>query len=63
MQGTIVKILVSVGDAVEIGQAVVVLEAMKMENTSRPTRRHGQRGPRVGRRHGSAPATSSAVIG
>jgi acetyl-CoA/propionyl-CoA carboxylase biotin carboxyl carrier protein len=32
MQGTIVKTLVSVGDAVEIGQAVVVLEAMKMEN-------------------------------
>jgi acetyl-CoA/propionyl-CoA carboxylase biotin carboxyl carrier protein len=32
MQGTIVKTLVSVGDAVEVGQAVVVLEAMKMEN-------------------------------
>jgi acetyl-CoA/propionyl-CoA carboxylase biotin carboxyl carrier protein len=32
MQGTIVKVLVAVGDAVEIGQAVVVLEAMKMEN-------------------------------
>ena len=32
MQGTIVKTLVSVGDAVELGQAVVVLEAMKMEN-------------------------------
>ena len=32
MQGTIVKALVSVGDTVEIGQAVVVLEAMKMEN-------------------------------
>jgi acetyl-CoA/propionyl-CoA carboxylase biotin carboxyl carrier protein len=32
MQGTIVKTLVSVGDAVETGQAVVVLEAMKMEN-------------------------------
>jgi acetyl-CoA/propionyl-CoA carboxylase biotin carboxyl carrier protein len=32
MQGTIVKTLVSEGDAVEIGQAVVVLEAMKMEN-------------------------------
>jgi len=33
MQGTIVKVLVSVGDAVEIGQAVCVLEAMKMENS------------------------------
>jgi acetyl-CoA/propionyl-CoA carboxylase biotin carboxyl carrier protein len=32
MQGTIVKILVSVGDKVEIGQALLVLEAMKMEN-------------------------------
>jgi len=32
MQGTIVKVLVAVGDAVEAGQAVVVLEAMKMEN-------------------------------
>jgi acetyl-CoA/propionyl-CoA carboxylase biotin carboxyl carrier protein len=32
MQGTIVKILVSVGEVVETGQAVVVLEAMKMEN-------------------------------
>jgi acetyl-CoA/propionyl-CoA carboxylase biotin carboxyl carrier protein len=33
MQGTIVKVLVSEGDAVEAGQAVLVLEAMKMENT------------------------------
>ncbi len=32
MQGTIVKVLVEVGQAVELGQAVVVLEAMKMEN-------------------------------
>ena len=32
MQGTIVKTLVSVGDRVEVGQAVIVLEAMKMEN-------------------------------
>jgi acetyl-CoA/propionyl-CoA carboxylase biotin carboxyl carrier protein len=32
MQGTIVKILVEVGQQVEVGQAVVVLEAMKMEN-------------------------------
>ncbi len=32
MQGTIVKVLVAVGDAVETGQAVLVLEAMKMEN-------------------------------
>ncbi len=32
MQGTIVKVLVSKGDTVEAGQAVLVLEAMKMEN-------------------------------
>jgi acetyl-CoA/propionyl-CoA carboxylase biotin carboxyl carrier protein len=32
MQGTIVKVLVSPGDAVEVGQAVCILEAMKMEN-------------------------------
>ncbi|MGP8060138.1 MAG: acetyl-CoA carboxylase biotin carboxylase subunit [Acidimicrobiales bacterium] len=32
MQGTIVKILVAVGDSVEVGQTICVLEAMKMEN-------------------------------
>jgi acetyl-CoA/propionyl-CoA carboxylase biotin carboxyl carrier protein len=32
MQGTIVQVLVAVGDAVEAGQAVCILEAMKMEN-------------------------------
>jgi acetyl-CoA/propionyl-CoA carboxylase biotin carboxyl carrier protein len=32
MQGTIVKVLVEVGQQVEAGQPVVVLEAMKMEN-------------------------------
>ncbi|MAT06420.1 MAG: carbamoyl phosphate synthase [Acidimicrobiaceae bacterium] len=32
MQGTIVKVLVEVGQAVTAGQGVVVLEAMKMEN-------------------------------
>ena len=32
MQGTIVKVLVSEGDEVTAGQAVLVLEAMKMEN-------------------------------
>ena len=32
MQGTIVKILVEVGQQVEVGQGIVVLEAMKMEN-------------------------------
>jgi acetyl-CoA/propionyl-CoA carboxylase biotin carboxyl carrier protein len=32
MQGTIVKVLVAVGDSVDEGQTVCVLEAMKMEN-------------------------------
>ena len=32
MQGTIVKVLVEPGATVEVGQALVVLEAMKMEN-------------------------------
>ena len=32
MQGTIVDVLVAVGDVVELGQVVCVLEAMKMEN-------------------------------
>jgi acetyl-CoA/propionyl-CoA carboxylase biotin carboxyl carrier protein len=32
MQGTIVKVLVEVGQQVQSGQSVVVLEAMKMEN-------------------------------
>jgi acetyl-CoA/propionyl-CoA carboxylase biotin carboxyl carrier protein len=31
MQGTIVKIAVADGDQVEVGDTVVVLEAMKME--------------------------------
>ncbi|MGH2750142.1 MAG: acetyl/propionyl/methylcrotonyl-CoA carboxylase subunit alpha [Actinomycetota bacterium] len=33
MQGTIVKVLVSKGQEVEAGEAIVVLEAMKMENS------------------------------
>jgi acetyl-CoA/propionyl-CoA carboxylase, biotin carboxylase, biotin carboxyl carrier protein len=32
MQGTIVKVLVVVGDKVEVGQTICLLEAMKMEN-------------------------------
>ena len=32
MQGTIVKVLVEVGQTVEAGEAIIVLEAMKMEN-------------------------------
>jgi len=32
MQGTIVQVLVEVGAQVEVGQGILVLEAMKMEN-------------------------------
>ena len=32
MQGTIVSVLLEVGATVEVGQAILVLEAMKMEN-------------------------------
>ncbi|MFN2502606.1 MAG: biotin/lipoyl-containing protein, partial [Pyrinomonadaceae bacterium] len=32
MQGTIVEVVVAAGDQIEVGQAVCVLEAMKMEN-------------------------------
>jgi acetyl-CoA/propionyl-CoA carboxylase biotin carboxyl carrier protein len=32
MQGTVIKMLVEVGDQVEVGQAICILEAMKMEN-------------------------------
>ena len=33
MQGKIVKVLVDQGDEVEVGQPILVLEAMKMENS------------------------------
>ncbi len=35
MPGKVVKLLVAVGDRVEVGQGVVVVEAMKMENELR----------------------------
>ncbi len=38
MQGTIVQVLVEVGATVEVGQAILVLEAMKMENHIAATR-------------------------
>ena len=31
MQGTVVRVLVAVGEAVEVGQGVCAVEAMKME--------------------------------
>ena len=60
MQGTIVKVLVAVGDAVEVGQTVCVLEAMKMENNVNAEKAgDGQGGPGRRRATRSAPATSS----
>jgi len=38
MQGTIVKLSVAVGDSVETGDTIVVLEAMKMENNITATK-------------------------
>ena len=60
MQGTIVKVLVAVGDAVEAGQAVLVLEAMKMENHINAETAGTVAEIRVcSRATASAPATSS----
>ena len=71
MQGTIVKVLVEVGATVEVGQAILVLEAMKMENhinaetpgtvqrdprRRRRLRRHRRRP----RRHRIAPSTAAS---
>ena len=38
MPGKIVRVLVAVGDAVEAGQGIVVVEAMKMQNEMRASR-------------------------
>ena len=35
MPGTIIAVLVAIGDAVEMGQGLVIVEAMKMENEVR----------------------------
>ena len=56
MPGLIVRVNVSVGDHVEAGQGIVVMEAMKMENELRATAagtvRERQRGERDGGREG-----------
>ena len=60
MQGTIVQVLVEVGAQVEVGQAILVLEAMKMENHINAERAgRGEGDPRGRRATRSAPATSS----
>ena len=55
MQGTVVAVAVAVGDAVEAGQTVCVLEAMKMENNVQ-----AERAGTVSEVHVAAGATVSA---
>ena len=55
MQGTVVAVAVAVGDAVEAGQTVCVLEAMKMENNVQ-----AERAGTVSEVHVEAGATVSA---
>ena len=50
MQGTIVKVLVAVGDKVEVGQTICLLEAMKMENAVNAEKDGVIKEVRVGRR-------------
>jgi biotin carboxyl carrier protein len=38
MPGKVVRVLVQVGDAVEAGQGLVVVEAMKMQNEMKASR-------------------------
>jgi biotin carboxyl carrier protein len=38
MPGKVVRVLVEVGDSVEVGQGLVVVEAMKMQNEMKATR-------------------------
>ena len=58
MQGTIVKVLVSEGDEVEVGQTVCILEAMKMENAVAAEKAGVVKEVRVRRATPWAPATS-----
>ncbi len=62
MQGTIIKILVGVGDAVEVGQTVCVLEAMKMENNVNAEKGGTVKEVRVGVGDSVGPGDVIAVI-
>jgi len=62
MQGTIVKVLVAVGDAVEVGQTVCVLEAMKMENNVNAERAGTVKEVRVAPGESVGPGDVIAVI-
>jgi acetyl-CoA/propionyl-CoA carboxylase biotin carboxyl carrier protein len=62
MQGTIVKVLVAVGDIVEVGQTVCVLEAMKMENNVNAEKAGTVKEVRVGPGESVGPGDVIAVI-
>jgi len=38
MPGKVVRVLVNVGDTVDVGQGLIVVEAMKMQNEMKATR-------------------------
>src|SRR5580700_2773324 len=54
MPGKVVRVLAAVGDAVEAGQGIVVVEAMKMQNELKA--------PRAGKVIGIAAKTGATVI-
>ncbi len=62
MQGTIVKVLVTAGDAVEVGQTICVLEAMKMENNVNAEKAGTVKEVRVGAGESVGPGDVIAVI-
>ncbi len=62
MQGTIVKLLVTEGDTVEVGQTVCVLEAMKMENNVNAEKSGTVREIRVAAGESVGPGDVIAVI-
>jgi biotin carboxyl carrier protein len=59
MSGVVVDVRVAVGDAVEDGQTVVVIEAMKMQN---PITAEGSGRVRAVRVQGGEPVASGAVL-
>jgi biotin carboxyl carrier protein len=63
MPGLVSNVLVSEGDEVQRGQAVVVLEAMKMENDLSATRAGSVKSLRVAKGQTVAQGEALAVIG
>jgi acetyl-CoA/propionyl-CoA carboxylase biotin carboxyl carrier protein len=62
MQGTIVKVSVEVGQRVEVGDTIVILEAMKMENSVRSERAGSVKAINVAAGDGVAVGDVVAVI-